>query len=153
TSIAIQLCYQYFLTEYCPTIEASFRQQLAVDNQVDMVEILDTAGQGDFSSRLLVEQNISWGQCFVYVYSSTSRASFQAAEDFYQKTLETKGSVSGILIGNKSDLQTKEVSLIEGQKLAHKMGIPFFELTAKKKKQVFEAFGQLVREYRKTRTL
>lgn len=39
-----------FLVSYDPTIEDSYRKQLTVDDELVMLDILDTAGQDDYVS-------------------------------------------------------------------------------------------------------
>ena len=40
----------YFVTDYDPTIEDSYTKQCVIDNKVAKLDILDTAGQEEFSA-------------------------------------------------------------------------------------------------------
>ena len=138
------------MPEYDPTIEDSHRKQVCIDDIVSMLDILDTAGQEEFSS--MQDQWFRTGQGFLCVYSITSKKSFSELPALHAKILRIKDStkVPMVLIGNKCDLETeREVSKDEGQELANKFGAPFFEASAKNRINVEEAFSALVREVRK----
>jgi len=55
-----------------------------------------------------------------------------------------------VLVGNKADLESREVSKSEGQELAKIMNCDFFEASAKTRTNVQESFFQLVRRIRET---
>ena len=42
--------YYYILFRYDPTIEDSYRKQTVVDGEVAMLDVLDTAGQEEYSA-------------------------------------------------------------------------------------------------------
>jgi len=50
SALTIRLVTDNFLDEYDPTIEDSYRKQAVIDNKVALLDILDTAGQDEFSS-------------------------------------------------------------------------------------------------------
>jgi small GTP-binding protein len=49
SALTIQFVQGYFITDYDPTIEDSYKRVLAVDNENIQLDILDTAGQNDFA--------------------------------------------------------------------------------------------------------
>lgn len=52
-----------------------------------------------------------------------------------------------IIIANKSDLDsTREVSVEEGTKLARRLGVPIFEVSAKTRTNLVQAFNSIVKE-------
>ena len=60
-------------------------------------------------------------------------------------------SVSRILVGNKSDLETRRaVSYDEGQEMADHYGVRFIETSAKVSKNVDMAFQTMAREIKTT---
>jgi len=148
--ITIQLTQNIFVSEYDPTVENSYRKQVVVDDEPMMLDILDTAGQEDYS--ILRDQYIRTGQGFLIVYSITSAVTFKGVPDLRQKILGVKDEEEYpmILVGNKCDLEKeRSVSVAEGQELAKSFSIPFFETSAKARINIEECFYELVREIRR----
>eukprot|EP00456_Euglypha_rotunda_P009482 TRINITY_DN1213_c2_g3_i1.p1 TRINITY_DN1213_c2_g3~~TRINITY_DN1213_c2_g3_i1.p1 ORF type:complete len:102 (-),score=33.59 TRINITY_DN1213_c2_g3_i1:24-329(-) len=50
SALTIRLVTDNFLDEYDPTIEDSYRKQVMIDDETALLDILDTAGQEEFSS-------------------------------------------------------------------------------------------------------
>ncbi|CAL4068307.1 unnamed protein product, partial [Meganyctiphanes norvegica] len=89
------------------------------------------------------------------VYDITSETSFKAIESFYEQVKEQAGNekLKGILYGNKTDLTTRRlVSPKAGRELAAKLGLMYFEGTAKDNSGVEEPFFFMVNEWFKTYT-
>lgn len=149
--LTIQFTQNHFVREYDPTIENSYRKQITVDDEVCMLDILDTAGQEEYS--VMRDQYINSGQGFIVVYSVTSRSSFDAVYEIRDKILQVKDSASFpmVLIGNKCDLEKERaVSQAEGKDMAKNWGIPFFESSAKTRINIDEGFHAIVREIRRS---
>ena len=89
---------------------------------------------------------------FFFVYSITSRHSFEEIEPYIRQTERLKDDTVikgiGVLIGNKVDLEEdRVVSRKEGEELAKRHQIPFFETSAKTPvnvEEMFQALGSLV---------
>lgn len=146
SALTIQLIQSHFVDEYDPTIEDSYRKQCMVDGQVTMLDVLDTAGQEEYSA--MREQYMRTGEGFLLVYSVTSRASFEEIMNFRNQILRVKDADAFpmVIVGNKSDLSTeRQVSFEEGAHLAHRLGCPFLETSAKQRVNVEEGFFELVR--------
>jgi len=151
SALTIRLVTDNFLDEYDPTIEDSYRKQVMIDDESALLDILDTAGQEEFSS--MQDQWMRDGKGFLLVYNITSRPTFEEVSNLHEKILRTKDTdkVPIVLVGNKCDLgPERQVPNEEGQKLANEWGCPFFETSAKKKINHDECFFQLVREIRKS---
>lgn len=176
TALTIQLCLNHFVETYDPTIEDSYRKQVQIDGQSCMLEVLDTAGQEEYTA--LRDQWIRDGEGFVLVYSISSRASFSRIQKFYhqiQRVKESSGYSSSptypgsplsatstgsgsfgpapvMLVGNKCDRVTeREVSTQEGQSLARQLNCKFVEASAKNCINVERAFYDVVRDLREQR--
>ena len=50
SALVIRLVTDHFLEEYNPTIEDNFQKNVTVDNVPTVIDILDTAGQEEYSS-------------------------------------------------------------------------------------------------------
>jgi GTPase KRas protein len=150
SALTIRLVTDNFLDEYDPTIEDSYRKQMMIDGETALLDILDTAGQEEFSS--MQDQWMRDGKGFLLVYNITSRPTFEEVSNLYEKILRTKDTdkVPVVLVGNKCDLvNERQVKLEEGKALADKWHCPFFETSAKKKYNSEVCFVELVREVRK----
>ena len=149
---------------------------MVIDSQSCMLEVLDTAGQEEYTA--LRDQWIRDGEGFVLVYSITSRSSFTRIRRFHNQIQRVKESSSAgspttggylsstvpqnmlnstmqapvMLVGNKSDRVTeREVSTQEGAALAKEMGCDFVEASAKNCINVEKAFYEVVRSLRRQR--
>jgi GTPase KRas protein len=150
SALTIRLVTDNFLDEYDPTIEDSYRKQVTIDDQAALLDILDTAGQEEFSS--MQDQWMRDGRGFLIVYNITSAASFDEVSVLYEKILRTKDvdSVPVVLAGNKADLKNQRaVDYEKGAELAKQWDAPFFETSAKIKLNNEACFFELVRQIRK----
>ncbi|KAI2630089.1 ras-2 protein [Xylaria nigripes] len=172
TALTIQLCLQHFVETYDPTIEDSYRKQVVIDDAACMLEVLDTAGQEEYTA--LRDQWIRDGEGFILVYSISSRSSFGRIKRFHGQIQRVKescqsspsytgspivssvppSSVPIMLVGNKSDRVTeREVSTQEGHALARELGCEFVEASAKNCINVEKAFFDVVRILRRQREI
>lgn len=143
------------MDKYDPTIEDSYRKQVEVDGRAIMLDILDTAGQEEYSS--LRDDFLTLGNGFLMVYSITDFQSFEDCNKIYEALVRMKTPEDPsdpmpplpiILAGNKSDLEEeRSVTTDEGKELAAKFGeyCKFFETSAKDRHNVDEVFEELVR--------
>jgi len=142
-----------FVEKYDPTIEDSYRKLVEVDGTACMLDIMDTAGQEEYSA--LRDQYMKTGQGFILVYSITSSTSFEAASKLRTQILrikEDQQDIPIILVGNKLDLEDeRNVPTEQGKALAQKFGIGFIEASAKTNTNVNEIFFELVRLINKWR--
>ncbi|KAG6901287.1 hypothetical protein C0995_014077 [Termitomyces sp. Mi166 len=128
----------------------SYRKQCVIDDEVALLDVLDTAGQEEYGA--MREQYMRTGEGFLLVYSITSRNSFEEISTFHQQILRVKDqdSFPVIVVANKCDLEyERQVGMNEGRDLAKHFGCKFIETSAKQRINVDEAFSNLVREIRK----
>jgi len=151
SALTIRLVTDNFLDEYDPTIEDSYRKSVEVDSKAALLDILDTAGQEEFSS--MQDLWMREGKGFLLVYSITSKHTLEECEVLRDKILRTKEedkSTPIVLCGNKCDLNDqREVEKNEGEALAKKWAVPFFETSAKMKINNVACFFEIVRQIRK----
>jgi GTPase KRas protein len=146
SALTIQLIQSHFVDEYDPTIEDSYRKQCTIDGEQTLLDVLDTAGQEEYSA--MREQYMRTGEGFLLVYSINSRNSLEELSSFYEQILRVKDSehVPVLIVGNKCDLEIeRQVSYDEGKALANRFGCKFIETSAKQRINVEEAFYDLVR--------
>lgn len=152
TALTIQLCLNHFIETYDPTIEDSYRKPAVIDNLPCLLEILDTAGQEEYTA--LRDQWIREGDGFMLVYSITARASFERIENFRRQINRVKDNepVPIILVGNKTDRAAeREVGRDEGMMLARQFNWDFIETSAKTRQNLEQAYYTVVRRIRGTR--
>jgi len=145
SALSVQFMQNHFITEYDPTIENSYQKTIVVDGETCLVDLLDTAGQEEYS--VMRNQYIQAGQGFVLVYSIVGKNTFDVMQDYYDQILAIKHtSVPIVMLGNKCDLRTQRmVTTEQGEKQAAAMnGVPFFETSAKERTNVEEGFTRLL---------
>ncbi|OAJ44319.1 Ras-like protein 1 [Batrachochytrium dendrobatidis JEL423] len=149
SALTIQFIQSQFVDEYDPTIEDSYRKQCVIDQETALLDVLDTAGQEEYSA--MREQYMRSGEGFLLVYSITSRSSFEEVQTFYQQILRVKDRdwIPMVLVGNKCDLVAERtVSTNDGRELARTMRCKFVESSARSRINVEEAYYLLVRSIR-----
>ena len=82
SAITIQFTQDIFVNEYDPTIEDCYRKQCVINGKMAILDILDTAGQEEYSA--MRETYYSGGDAFMIVYSVTDRDSFVQAQNLYK---------------------------------------------------------------------
>uniref|UniRef100_A0A182M959 Ras-like protein 2 n=1 Tax=Anopheles culicifacies TaxID=139723 RepID=A0A182M959_9DIPT len=150
TAGAASFAQSYFVTDYDPTIEDSYTKQCVIDDVPAKLDILDTAGQEEFSA--MREQYMRSGEGFLLVFAVTDHASFDEIYKFHKQILRVKDrdEFPMLMVGNKSDLDHQRVvSLEEAQQLSRQLKIPYIECSAKLRINVDQAFHELVRVVRK----
>ena len=151
SALTIQYIQNHFVEEYDPTIEDSYRKQVNIDNETSVLDILDTAGQEEYTA--MRDQYMRNGHGFLFVYAITDRSSFDQLAPLRDQLLRAKDAdhVPYVVVGNKCDLESeRQITKQEGLEIAKSFGgCPVFETSAKSAINVEEAFGALVREIRK----
>ena len=145
SSVTIQFIEKQFVDSYDPTIENTFHKSLKIKGQEYALEVVDTAGQDEYS--ILPQSYYINIDGYILVYSVNSRKSFDVIKIVYDKLLDMKGSanIPIVLVGNKTDLQNDRVVTVdEGKKLASDWKVNFLETSAKEFHTVNEVFIQIV---------
>ncbi|XP_049873369.1 ras-related protein M-Ras-like isoform X2 [Pectinophora gossypiella] len=151
SAITIQFFQKLFVTDYDPTIEDSYIQHTEVDGQWCILDVLDTAGQEEFSA--MREQYMRKGDGFLLVYSVTDAQSYQNIRHFHTQILRVKDreTYPMLLCANKVDLiHLRAVSEEQGRDLARQLAAPYIETSAKEPPlNIDKAFHELVRIIRR----
>jgi GTPase KRas protein len=138
-----------WVEKYDPTIEDSYSTTVDVDGRALQVEILDTAGQEEYSP--LRETFMHTGDGFVLVYSLTDDATFEDMQEIRNQIIEihpAKDQIPFVVIANKLDLAEEEraVSVEEGQTYAESIDAPFIEISAKENLGVRDGFELILKK-------
>lgn len=155
SAIVVRFIQGKFVETYDPTIEDSYRKTVDIDNQTRVLDVMDTAGQDEYSS--LREQYLRVGQGFIVVYAVTATPSFDATDRFRKmilrcKEADEKAEIPMILAGNKIDMAAeRKVTTEEGKKKAEQWKCGFFESSAKTTENIEQIFTEIVRRIDKWR--
>ena len=93
-----------FFEHHDPTIEDAYQQRTVIDSEPCLLDILDTAGQVEFTA--MREQYMRCGEGFIVCFSITDRHSFLECEEYRNLILKVRAqdNVPIILVANKCDL-------------------------------------------------
>lgn len=130
--------------------EDSYQQQAVIDGEAALLDILDTAGQVEFTA--MRDQYMRCGEGFIICYSVTDRHSFQEASEYRKLIARVRltEDIPLVLIANKLDLEIqRKVTTEEGKQLATQLGCPFYETSAALRHYIDDAFYTLIREIRR----
>lgn len=144
-SMTVRFVEDHFVESYYPTIENQFSKIISYKNQEYAIEILDTAGQDEFS--IMTEKHLIGIHGYHLVYLVTSRQSFELVEVIRDKILNSIGADSFpvVLVGNKCDLNLqRQVDTAEGEALARKFNCSFLETSVRDNVNIQKAFVSLV---------
>lgn len=150
SAVTLQFVSHSFLDYHDPTIEDSYRQQAVIDGEPALLDILDTAGQVEFTA--MRDQYMRCGEGFIICYSVTDRHSFQEAIEYRKliSRVRLNEEIPLVLVGNKFDLQSqRQVTTEEGKALAEQLGCPFYETSAALRQFIDDSFYSLVRQIRR----
>ncbi|KAH7731532.1 Ras-2 protein [Aphelenchoides avenae] len=147
SSLTIQFFQKQWVDYYDPTIEDQYIQHCMIDGNWVLMDVLDTAGQEEFSA--MREQYMRSGKGFLLVYSVTDEHSFHEARKLYKQVLRVKdrNEYPVLLVANKVDLvKQRRVTEEQGRQLADELKLPYIETSAKDPPvNVDAAFHELVR--------
>lgn len=147
SSLTIQFVDNQFVDSYDPTIENTFSKVMKISGQEYQLDLIDTAGQDEYS--LVPTSYIMNIDGYVLVYSVTSAKSFEVVKIIYEKLLDMTGKkhLASILVGNKTDLRMeREVTADDGRHLAEQWKAAFCETSAKENAKVSDLFRSIVME-------
>jgi Ras-related protein Rab-8A len=147
TSLLYQYTNKNFASSTIPTVGIDFKiMNIVIDGKRIKMQCWDTAGQERY--RNITANYYRNAQGIMLVYDVTNLQTFKAIDTWIsQISLHTVAQVDKILVGNKCDCDSKrKVSKEEGEELAKKYGIPFFETSAKTGLNVEEAFYTIAKD-------
>ena len=141
SNLLLRYAHGQFKPEYQLTIGVEFgAKNIQIKNKIYRIQIWDTAGQENFRSitRAYYKNSV----CALVVYDITNRDSFNNVSTWIEDCKnQSPKTIFMVLVGNKSDLQDKrQVNFEEGQELAERFQMLFFETSAKDGNNVEEIF-------------
>lgn len=142
TAITIRFAEGRFEEHYKMTIGVDFAIKLVeVSGYKIKMQVWDTGGQERFSYiRPLYYKGAMAG---LAIFDLTNRESYDNLPKWFTEVAENCGGIPIMLVGNKADLPDRAVTSEEAQTLSQKMGIPYFEASAKNGRNVNQLFENL----------
>ncbi|KAI0602761.1 ras small monomeric GTPase [Biscogniauxia sp. FL1348] len=145
--LTAQFVHNEWIESYDPTIEDSYRTQIAVDERQVVLEILDTAGTEQFVA--MRDLYMKTGQGFLLVFSITSTSSLNEIAGLRDEIIRIKDdeNVPIVICGNKADLEDqRSVPRTKGFAISQRWGAPYYEASARTRTNVDEVFIDLCRQ-------
>ena len=130
--------------EYEPSIGVDFMSKnLKYNGKNVKLQIWDTAGQEKYKG--LIPSYVRNSSIVFVVYDISLKTSFDNIPKWinFIKSIE---NTTIVLCGNKIDLENREVKKEEGEELAKKEGISFFEVSAKTNDNIKNMFYNVIAE-------
>lgn len=140
TSLLNRICNDKFQSNYDSTIGVDFFTKTIFYNEtIFKIQLWDSAGQEKYRS--LIPSYIRGASIIFLIYDLNHHETFDAVNNWlgFVSQYTNKEQVKLILVGNKKDLERK-VTFDEGNNLAKKEGMLFFETSAKTGEGVIEMF-------------
>jgi len=148
SSLTVQFVDGHFVESYYPTIENTFSRVIKYKGQDYATEIIDTAGQDEYS--ILNSKHFIGIHGYMLVYSVASKQSFEMVRIIRDKILNHLGAewVPLVIVGNKSDLrpEQRQVSVENGRQLAEEFKCAWTEASARYNENVTKAFELMIAE-------
>jgi len=163
SALSLQYVQQLFVEDYDPTIQDNYRKNICVNNEFYELDILDTAGQDEFTA--LRSQYMRSYECFLLVCSITSSSSLIELKKFCKEIIRSKTPpgqfepdylIPCLIVVNKVDLPERMRQFDENalKVVANELGYNYIFTSAKQNRYVdktFETICQMAIESREER--
>ena len=154
TCLLIRYTENKFQKNYLTTIGIDFKSKnITLHNKSVKLKIWDTAGQERF--RNITQQYYKGADGIVLVFDVTDASTFEKISEWMKQiNLYTQPDKIGIvLLGNKVDMEPRQVKTEQGAEIAKKYGVQYFETSAHINFNVEESFKYLAEEIMKKKNI
>ncbi|CAL9728478.1 ras-related protein Sec4p [Monosporozyma unispora] len=134
-----------FSPSFITTIGIDFKiKTVDINGKKVKLQLWDTAGQERF--RTITTAYYRGAMGIILVYDVTDERTFANVKQWF-KTVNDHANDDAqlLLVGNKSDMDTRIVTYEQGEALAQELGLPFIESSAKDDSNVNEIFFTLAK--------
>lgn len=134
-----------FNPSFITTIGIDFKiKTVDINGKKVKLQLWDTAGQERF--RTITTAYYRGAMGIILVYDVTDERTFTNIKQWFKTVNEhANDEAQLLLVGNKSDMETRVVTADQGEALAKELGIPFIESSAKNDDNVNEIFFTLAK--------
>lgn len=142
TTLATHFTYGRFIEYYKMTIGVDFFiKDVQIGDDMVKLQIWDTAGQERFAFiRPTYYSGTSGG---LMVFDVNRSESFKSLDKWIAEVRTNCGDIPLLLLGNKIDLDMRQVKKSQAEKYAKKNDLLYYETSAKTGEQVFDVFSEL----------
>ena len=142
TSLVLRFTDNAFNRRYLPTLGTNISEKiLRVGGVIIQLILWDIAGQKKFQR--MRKHFYSGSNGVILVFDLTRMNTFKSITTTYKDintSLMYGGKISGFIIGNKNDLESREVNREDAEKLAQELNLGYIETSALTGENVEEAF-------------
>lgn len=135
-----------FTESFLTTVGVDFKvKELNIDSNPIRIQIWDTAGQEQFHT--ITKSYFRGADGILLCFDVTSKQTLDKTSAWMESIRESASEkVNIILVGNKCDLENRQVTYEQGQEMADEFGIRYYETSAKTGENVTEVFETLAKE-------
>jgi len=157
SALTLRLITNKFQKDWDPTIEDCYTTTMKVDDISFRLEIIDTAGQEEFSN--MMDGWVRDAQGYVLVFDITNKDSIEHLKIIRGKIAKYRGDDTPgpvVVAGNKCDLRNdsdSQISKSEALAVTEEWGYKYIDTSAKDGVGHKEVFEQVIRELRKQESL
>ena len=146
SSLLLRFASDQFEDSYMTTVGLDFKiRTVEVDGKVVKLQMWDTAGQEGF--RTITSSYYRGAQGIVVVYGLDDKKSFENVKQWVEEIDRYAGEgVVKLLVGNKCDVEARQVTREEAEKFAEELKMRYMETSAKTGENVEETFMLTARE-------
>lgn len=149
SAVTVRFLTRRFIGEYNSNIDLLYKSSIKQEDYVTDIAILDTCTKKQNVTKP-AENQLSWADAFVIVYSMTDQSSFECAKCLLEKVNKVRSSnyIPTLLLGNKKDLEHRRViGVDEGHQVALEYNCQYYEVSAADNYMTINiAFQALLRE-------
>ena len=134
-----------FSPSFITTIGIDFKiKTVDINGKKVKLQLWDTAGQERF--RTITTAYYRGAMGIILVYDVTDERTFTNVNQWFKTVSDhANDDAQLLLVGNKSDMDTRVVSYEQGESLAKELGLPFVEASAKDDTNVNDIFFTLAK--------
>ena len=147
TSFILKYTENTFQEVHLSTMGIDYKEKhIIIEGKKYRLSVYDTTGQERYRS--LAFSLIKNTDGIILIYDVTNESSFKAVPDWIQSAREKKGeNYPMIILGNKIDLEDeRKVKTEDGEELAQKYGLDFYEISNKENVNIENAILTLVKK-------
>ena len=153
TSIVLRFVDNIFFDQTKSTIGVDFKTKIIrFGNKYIKIKVWDTAGQERF--RTITRQYYKNAEGMILIFDVTEKKTFDQVGDWVTSIMENKQKdAKVILVGNKIDCEERVITKEQGEELAQKYQLPYYETSASTGQNVQKIFEALAEEILKSQYL